>query len=94
MPLPEQYAENLVRVLQEKGAKADCEVCGKNDWAIADQAVLLTISKLEGGMLIPPPSIPCGGLICNNCGNVRMFALGALGLLEPRKQERTGKENE
>lgn len=81
MPLPEDYKEQLIQKLKEKGVKGICQLCGKNNWSTVDQAVSLHISDLKGGLVIPPPQIPCAALVCQNCGNVRLLALGALDLL-------------
>jgi len=85
MTLPIDFKEKLIKILNEKGVTVKCELCGQNNWAVADQAVTLNISKLEGPFQIPPPSIPSAALVCNNCGNIRLFALGVLGLLEQKK---------
>ena len=62
--------------------KPKCEICDHNHWSAVDQAATLLVSDLGGGISLPPPNIPCAALICNNCGNVRLFALGALGVFE------------
>lgn len=80
MSLPENYKELILTKLKEKGAAVQCEICQHNNWSVVDQAVSAPISDLSGGVRIPQPQIPCAGLICNNCGNLRMFALGALGI--------------
>ena len=81
MPLPSNYRDQLLLALQQRKAKSICQVCERNDWTIVDQAIGLPITDLSGSVIIPSPQIPAACLICNNCGNVRLFALGALGLL-------------
>ena len=81
MALPENYQERFLAALKKRGASTACEICENNDWAIVDQAISMQITDLSGGVRIPAPQIPCGALVCNNCGNVRTFALGVLGLL-------------
>ena len=81
MGLPENFQERLVQALRDRGANTTCEVCGKNNWAVIDQAVSVQVTDLSGNWQMPPPQIPSGGLVCNNCGNIRLFALGVLGLL-------------
>ena len=81
MSLPSNFKEKLLEALKERSANATCEICNHNDWAVIDQAVSIQVTDLSGAWQIPPPQIPSGGLICNNCGNIRLFALGALGLL-------------
>lgn len=87
MALYPDLSEKLVAALAERGATGTCEVCGKNDWAIADRAISLNLTDLSGSFSIPPAQIPTAGVMCNNCGNVRLFALGALGLLPKPNEE-------
>lgn len=81
MSLPENFQQRLIEALRERGANANCEICGKNNWAIVDQAVSVQVTDLSGAWSIPPPQIPAAGMVCNHCGNIRLFALGVLGLL-------------
>jgi len=95
MTLPPYFREKVLAALSQRGAKPECEVCGQNNWAVINQAVSVLITDLSGGFMLPPPQIPSAGLVCNNCGNIRLFALGALGLLpkpeEAKKEEDTKK---
>ena len=81
MPLPGDFKAKLLQRLAERGVRPQCEVCGQNNWAALEQAIGLPITDLSGSVVIPTPQIPVAALICNNCGNVRTLALGALGLL-------------
>ena len=81
MPLPIDFKDQLISELAKRGVNHACEVCSKNDWAVVDQALSIQITDLTGNVRIPAPQIPSAGLVCNNCGNIRIFALGVLGLL-------------
>lgn len=81
MPLPADFRLKLLAALNQRGVKPTCEVCGKDNWAVIDQAVSVQITDLSGTFRVPPPQIPSAGLVCNNCGNIRLFALAALDLL-------------
>ena len=86
MPLPDNYKQLILNKLKEKNAMPQCEICLQNNWAVVDQAVSAPVSDLSGGFHLPQPHIPCAGLICNHCGNLRLFALGALGIdVNPKK---------
>jgi len=87
MPLPSDFKEKLLKALAERKANPTCEICGHNDWAVIDQAISVLITDLSGGFRVPPPQLPSAGLVCNNCGNIRLFALGALGLLPEGEEE-------
>lgn len=89
MPLPAEFKDQLLAKLAERGARPQCEICEHNNWAVVDQAISVQITDLSGALRIPPPQIPCAGLVCNNCGNLRLFALGALRLLPEAEGGRT-----
>ncbi len=84
MPLPENFQREVLDALNRKGISPGCELCPANSWSVADQAVTLIVSKLDGRMALPPPNIPSAALVCNNCGNVRLFALSVLGFMDPK----------
>ena len=85
MSLPENFQHKVLEALNKNKINANCEVCGQNNWSVADQAVTLLVSNLKGGISLPPPNIPSAALVCNNCGNVRLVALGVLGLLDQKE---------
>ena len=85
MPLPDNFQREVLDALRSKGINPVCHVCSTNAWSVADQAVTLIVSKLDGGIALPPPAIPSAALVCNNCGNVRLFALSVLGLWNPQE---------
>lgn len=87
MSLPSDYRNKLLAALQERGVEGKCGLCGHNDWAVIDQAVSVQITDLSGSFQIPPPQIPSAGLICNNCGNIRLFSLAVLRLLPTGSSE-------
>ena len=85
MALPPNFQQKVIEAINKKKINANCEVCSQNNWSVADQAVTLLVSNLEGGISLPPPNIPTAALVCNNCGNVRLFSLAVLGLLEKKE---------
>lgn len=78
MVWPSDFGKKVLEKLQQKGMRTECEMCGKNDWSVVEQPVSVYVS---GAFISSHPQIPSASLICNNCGNMRLFALGALGLL-------------
>jgi len=86
MGLPENFKEQVLNKLSERGVSRTCEICSKNNWTLVDQATSVPITDLSGGVRLPQPHIPCVSLICNNCGNVRLLALGALGIDADKKK--------
>lgn len=81
MAIPDDYKKSVLDELAKRKINPVCECCGQNNWAVLDHPVSVQITDLSGSFRIPPPQVPSAGLICNNCGNVRLFALGVLNLL-------------
>lgn len=67
----------LAKKLAEKNINANCSSCGKNNWAVMEEASIIS----QWTNMIPAPGIPAAVMICNNCGFIRSHALGALGML-------------
>jgi hypothetical protein len=79
--------DKVAEELQEKKASPVCVYCGSNNWAILHEAALVT----QWSNQLPAPGIPVAVMICNNCGNIRMHALGALNMLPQEvKMEQNG----
>jgi len=89
MQLPvELELAKLAQALNEKKASAACVSCASNNWTLVPQAALVA----QWSKVLPAPGIPVSVAICNNCGFVRMHALGPLGLL-PADATPTGGEH-
>ena len=67
------------------GAVPICPFCGGNQFTTTDDMATIMITKSFHGMEIGN-SIPAGMIICQKCGHIEFFALGALGLL-PKKED-------
>ena len=78
----EEFRQLVLARLQERGVNVTCELCKTNDWIIFDSPLAVIIADPGGGISLPVPQIPAAGLICKNCGNVRLHALGALDLID------------
>ncbi len=79
------FKNEVLTKLREKGIKANCEICNNNNWAFVDQPVSVNITDMSGNLRIPTPQVPAAAMICNHCGNIRLFALGVLDLLPKAK---------
>lgn len=75
--------DDVVKKLNEKKAKGACGCCGCNDWFLIKEAGAIS----QWSNKAPSPSIPVAVFVCNNCGNIRMHSLGALGVLPVEKGE-------
>ena len=65
--------------LLEKGARADCAMCGENDWrglGEGDEAELVAVpTPVPGGGYAAGYGHGAYGWACNNCGFVRLHAV-------------------
>ncbi|MFC1896469.1 hypothetical protein ACFL0Q_07415 [Thermodesulfobacteriota bacterium] len=76
------YEEKVMTALRKSGAKSSCEVCSGNDWKLLDKPVALVCTEPDVPLSLPSPHLPAAATICVKCGNVRLLALGALGILD------------
>jgi hypothetical protein len=81
--------ENIIKKIQEKAKILKCPVCGETQMILGDGFFAHDIqldlkNRTMGGLNIP--TIP---IVCSNCGLIREFAAGVLGLLpkEEKKDE-------
>jgi len=89
MELPlEVNQARFTEALNSKKASASCISCGSNNWALMPQAAILS----QWVNVMPAPGIPVCAAICNNCGFLRLHALGVLGLL-PQEATSSEKDN-
>lgn len=75
--------EDVFSRLGKRGARSACEVCGVNEWVVVGDktAQVVTLSLQDqptGGLMIGGQSIPAFLVVCANCGNVRMHAVGVV----------------
>ena len=78
--------EEIVEKLKEKKALNPCQRCGNPGHTLLDGFVNLPLStEVSGNVIIGGPQVPCAVVACNNCGNLSYHALGALGMLNDKK---------
>jgi len=76
--------QEIIKALEERGAKLPCPRCGNNSFNLLDGYFNQTIQTDLKGMVLGGPSIPSVVVACNRCGYLSQHALGTLGLL-PKK---------
>lgn len=62
-----------------------CPYCGEKDFTTLPEFGAI-VSGSSFRELKLGPAVPCGMMICKNCGHVDFFALGILGLLPQPEQ--------
>lgn len=86
MKLPPDFKQRVMQALAAKQVNPICSSCGKNNWTLVERVVTVTIQEGEG-YSVPPPFVPSLGMLCNNCGYIRLHALKALDIDVKDKQE-------
>ena len=81
---PNKFIEKLNEKMNGRNFPV-CPYCGGQKFTSTDSAASVLIGKDLSSISIGP-SIPAGIVICEKCGHIELFALGALGLL-PKKEE-------
>ena len=90
MPLDKN---EIIKLLKERGATNPCQRCGKSSFSVIDNYSTLNLhNELDGSIRISGPNVPVALVVCTNCGAITAHALGALGLLPIRKEEKNGKK--
>ena len=77
--------QKFITRLEEKisGKSLSCPYCMGNQFTTTEDFATILIGKDLSSLNIGP-SIPTGMLICQKCGHVSFFALGALGFLDDK----------
>jgi ribosomal protein S27AE len=80
--------EEIIRKLEEKGAKLPCPRCGNGSFTIVDGYFNQTLQNELTGLIIGGPSVPSIVTVCSRCGFLAQHALGALeSLPQPKEQQ-------
>lgn len=66
--------------------KLICPYCNGTQFTTPDEFASILMSKEMSSINIGP-TIPAGMVVCQNCGHIDFFALGALNLLEKKEEK-------
>lgn len=69
-----------------------CPFCGNRNYSTPQEMAAIFVSTKFQGIKIGP-TVPCGMVICKECGHVDFFALGILEMLPSEGQKEEGKNN-
>ena len=88
-----KYDPNLFITEIEKrinnGRVPQCRYCGGNKFTTTDSMASILIGK-ELHSVSLGPSVPAGMIVCEKCGHIDFFALGALGFLQKEDEQEDG----
>ena len=85
-----KFAAKLIERLSNKPLPK-CPFCGGLKYTSTKVFATLPITDNFHSLALGP-RIPAGLLICENCGHIEMFALGALSLLPPENTKGVSNE--
>ena len=84
--------------LGKRGAVLPCARCGQNKFGLMEDFARVEQQKNFQNITLGGPSVPCAVVICENCGNISLHALGALGMMDAvspkEEEEEKGESNE
>ena len=86
---PQEFINALNKQMSKRIVPA-CPFCGSRKYTSTDSMASILIGKDLQSLSIGP-TVPAGMLICQQCGHIEFFALGALGLLNEKDGSDDGK---
>ena len=79
--------EKAIAWINQKCPNLLCETCHQKTWTLAEDLVMPMPFSGNQGLVIGGASYPQLQIICNNCGNTKVFNAVIMGLVEPAKKE-------
>lgn len=74
----EEFQKNFLKKIKEKVTNYICPICRNSNFIIIDGFLMVNPSKKIGVFALGGSTIPCVGLICNNCGFVAQHSIQIL----------------
>ena len=84
-----EFVEALTSRISKEGVP-NCRYCGGQKFTTTDKYATILIGDDLNSVSIGP-SVPSGMIVCEQCGHIDFFALGALGLLHGKEADNNGK---
>lgn len=80
--LTEEQKQEIIKRLDERGAKLPCPRCGNKEFTVLDGYFSQSITtEIGAGVIIGGATVPTAVIACKRCGYLVQHALGILGLL-------------
>ena len=84
MAIEKERVDQLIKRLEEKGAKLACSRCGALKFELVGESII-SIQDDPNMIVIGGLSLPVVLVACANCGNISQHALGILGMMRNPK---------
>ncbi len=85
--LTKDQKEQVIQLLQIKGVKSVCPMCGNKHFVLADGYFNNSLQTDFKSFSLGGAGIPTVPIVCSNCGFISQHALGVLGLL-PKEEKK------
>lgn len=86
--LKEEEKNRIARILSERMNHFTCPVCGRGNLTLLDGYSSQGIGDDYQNIVLADKIIPYVMLVCNNCGFISHHALGTLGLLNKKDDDK------
>lgn len=74
--------EAFIQTLNKKcPSPSPCAFCGRSDFQVFDKFTNVPVQS-NVGIAELGCYVPCGMVVCKNCGHINLFSLGVLGLMK------------
>lgn len=80
----EEKRKRIVKILEEKGVRSCCPMCGNKSFILPEGYFINTIQPDFKGISLGGPGIPTIAIICKQCGFMSQHSAVLLGLIEKR----------
>ncbi len=85
--LTEEMKRQIANALAMRIGTIVCPICHQSKYTLLDGFFVDAIQDHYQGMQLGGRMLPSVMLVCNNCGHLESFSLGALGLMQSEKRE-------
>lgn len=82
---PNEFIAALVKKMNGREIPS-CPYCGEKKFTTTQSFATILIGEDKKNINLGP-NIPAGMVICENCGHMEFFAMGALGLLNTEEHD-------
>lgn len=98
MEFTKELKEEIIRELNKRIEKLNkdfqCPICKNNTFNVIDGFTRRNIDKNLTRINLGGPVVPSISIVCSNCSYMADFAVGALGFLDNKRQDKGAKNDE
>lgn len=91
--MTEEKKRQIASTLAKRTGIIACPICHQSKYTLLDGYFVDVIQDKYQGMQLGGRLLPSVMLVCNNCGHLESFSLGALGLMESEDKKEGRNKN-